>query len=163
LHALRPRYQDPTLGPATVPGGSAYTANLLRPFAGYAGIEQNTTEFWGTYHSIQASVNRRFQRGFSFGAAYTYGVSLKGNTGLNRRLTHAADGTITLRSDEQAYEELNSTLDRRPHFLKFNGVWLSPGIAGNGTFVRELTRDWQLAGVLTATSGPALRRRRQLQ
>src|SRR5207247_1932517 len=78
-----------------------------------------------------------------------------GNTGLNRRLTHAPDGTISLRSDEQAYEDLLSTLDRRPHFLKFNGVWLSPGISGQGTILRELTRDWQLAGVLTATSGPA--------
>ena len=48
-----------------------------------------------------------------------------------------------------------STLDRRPHFLKFNGVWLSPGIAGKGAFLRELTRDWQLSGVLTAASGPA--------
>jgi hypothetical protein len=48
-----------------------------------------------------------------------------------------------------------STLDRRPHFLKFNGVWLSPGIEGHGAVVRELTRDWQLSGVLTAASGSA--------
>src|ERR1039458_5903230 len=30
------------------------------------------TAFYDTYHSIQASVNRRFQGGFSFGASYTY-------------------------------------------------------------------------------------------
>ncbi len=40
-------------------------------------------------------------------------VPLKGNTGQNRRLSHAADGTISFRSDEQAYENLMSTLDRR--------------------------------------------------
>ncbi len=101
------------------------------------------------------SLNRRFQGGFSFGASYTYGISLKGNTGLNRRLTHAPDVTISLRSEEQAYEELMSTLDPRPHFLKFNAVWLSPGLAGSGGFLRQLTKDWQLSGVLTATSGPA--------
>jgi len=29
-----------------------------------------------------------------------------------------------------------------------NGVWNSPGILGKGAFLRELTRDWQLSGVL---------------
>jgi len=146
--------QDPTLGTATYPGQTAYSTNLLRPYRGFAGIEQNMTEFWDTYHSIQLNANRRFQGGFSFGAAYTYGISLKGNTGLIQRYTHAADGTLSLRSDQQAYEGLMSTLDRRPHFLKFNAVWLSPGINGNAV-VKELTKDWQLSGVLTASSGGA--------
>jgi len=146
--------QDPTLAASTIPGATAYTTNLLRPFRGIGAIEQNATTFWDTYHSIQLNVNRRFAAGFSFGAAYTYGISLKGNTGLIQRYTHAADGTISLRSDQKAYEELMSTLDPRPHFLKFNGVWLSPGIASKGAFLRELTRDWQLSGVLTAASGP---------
>ena len=48
-----------------------------------------------------------------------------------------------------------STLDRRPHLLKFNAVWHSPGIAGSGGFLHQLTKDWQLSGVWTATSGPA--------
>ena len=76
--------QDPTLGTSTTPGATAYTTNLLRPFRGFSGIEQNTPEFWDTYHSMQMNVNRRFGGGFSFGANYTYGISLKGNTGLNQ-------------------------------------------------------------------------------
>ena len=52
----------PDAGHGTVPGQTAYTTNLLRPFQGFAGIEQNTTEFYDTYHSIQFSLNRRFQR-----------------------------------------------------------------------------------------------------
>jgi hypothetical protein len=151
--AYLPQNQDPTLGTATYPGQTAYTTNLLRPFRGLASIEQNTPAFWDTYHSIQANVNRRFRGGFSFGANYTYGISLKGNTGLNRRLTHAADGTISFRSDEQAYEDLMSTLDRRPHFLIVNAIWLSPGIAGKGVFLHELTRDWQLSGAWRLASG----------
>jgi hypothetical protein len=150
-----PKNQDPTLGTATYPGQTTYTTNLLRPYLGFATIGENMTAFYDTYHSIQASVNRRFQGGFSFGASYTYGISLKGNTGLSQRYTHAADGTISLRSDEQAYENLMSTLDRRPNFLKFNSVWLSPGISGGGMVLRQLTKDWQLSGVLTASSGGA--------
>ena len=65
---------------AACPGATALTANLLRPYQGLANINQNTTEFWDTYHSLQASLNRRFRNGFSFGANYTYGISYKGNT-----------------------------------------------------------------------------------
>ncbi len=41
-------------------------------------VLQNQTIFWDTYHSLQFNVNRRFARGLSFGANYTYGISLKG-------------------------------------------------------------------------------------
>jgi hypothetical protein len=153
--AYLPENQDPTLGTSTTPGQTAYTSNLLRPFRGFSGIEENQTDFWDTYHSIQWNVNRRFQGGFSFGANYTYGISLKGNTGLNKRFQHAADGTISLRADQAQYEKLNETLDVRPHLLKANGIWNSPGIVSKGAVLRELTRDWQISAVLTAASGAA--------
>jgi hypothetical protein len=43
----------------------------------------------------------------------------------------------------------------RPHLLKANGVWNSPGLASKGAVLRNLTRDWQLSAVLTVGSGPA--------
>ncbi|MCC7174579.1 MAG: carboxypeptidase regulatory-like domain-containing protein [Bryobacterales bacterium] len=153
--AYLPANQDPTLGSSTIPGKTAYATNLLRPYRGIGPIEQNATEFWDTYHSLQFNVNRRFQGGFSFGANYTYGFSLKGNTGLNRRLQHAADGTISLRSDQAAYEKLMENLDVIPHLFKANGIWSSPGIQGKGAVVRELTRDWQISAVATVQSGAA--------
>jgi hypothetical protein len=149
-----PKNQDPTLGAATYPGQTAYTTNLLRPYLGFNTISENMTAFYDTYHSIQTSLNRRFSGGLSFGVTYTYGISLKGNTGLSQRYQHAADGTITLRSDEQQYEDLMSTLDRRPHFLKANVVWLSPGVKGN-VVLNQITKDWQIASVITAASGGA--------
>jgi hypothetical protein len=148
--------QDPTLGTSTVPGATAYTANLLRPYLGYAGIEQNLPVFWDTYHSLQFNLNRRFKNGFLFGAAYTYGISLKGNTGLVQRYQHAADGTISLRSDWAAYQTLMETLDRRPHFFKANAVWSIPGVkADKNVVLHALTSDWQLSGVVTLNSGAA--------
>jgi hypothetical protein len=149
------KYQDPTLGAPAFPGASAYTTNLLRPFVGLSAIGENTTNFYDTYHSIQATVNRRFSHGLSFAAAYTYGISLKGNTGLIKRYVHNADGSLSLRSDQAQYEAQNQNLDRRPHFLKFNTTWESPGVSNRGTVIRQLTKDWQLAGILTASSGTA--------
>lgn len=153
--ALLPKYQDPTLGTPSIPGGSAYTTNLLRPYAGLGVINQNTTSFHDTYHSMQVTLNRRFAHGVSFAAAYTYGISLKGNTGLIYRYTHNPDGTISVRSDQGQYEALNETLDRRPHFLKVNSTWEPAGFKTKGGFVRQLTKDWQLSGILTAASGTA--------
>ena len=80
---------------------------------------------------------------------------MKGNTGIVQRFEHAADGTLSVRSDQDAYEKLMEDLDRRPHMIKGNFIWNSPGISGAGAVVRELTRDWQIGTVLTAGSGAA--------
>jgi Carboxypeptidase regulatory-like domain/TonB-dependent Receptor Plug Domain len=153
--AYQPQYQDPTRGTSAVPGQFAYTANLLRPYRGFAAINQNTTSFWDTYHSIQTSLNRRFRNGFSFGANYTYGISLKGNTGLQQRLQHNPDGSFQLRADQDEFEKLNENLDNRPHTLKANAVWALPKVpAMFGRAVGLVLNDWRLAGVLSAGSGP---------
>jgi hypothetical protein len=151
--AFLPKYQDPTLGPSATPGASAYTSNLLRAFQGLANINEQETRFWDTYHSLQFNVNRRFARGFSFGANYTHGISLKGNTGISQRFQHAADGTISLRSDEAQWEKLNETLDAVPHLFKANAIWNSPGIRNHGGLLLNLTRDWQVSSVATVQSG----------
>ena len=126
------KYQDPTKAPSTVPGATALTTNLLRPYQGLANINQNTTEFWDTYHSLQASLNRRFRNGFSFGANYTYWDFVQGQHRPADPLQHAADGTFSLRDDQAADEKLNETLDRRPHSLKANAVWDLPNVTSHG-------------------------------
>ncbi len=124
--AFLAKNQDPTLaGSSSVPGATAYSENILKPYRGLGNINQNTTDFWDEYHSLQMSLNRRFRNGFSAGVNYTYGISFKGNTGLVKRFDHAPDGTATLRADQADYEELLGTLDRRPHIIKANGVWSS--------------------------------------
>jgi hypothetical protein len=155
--AYLPQYQDPTLGASSTPGASAYSqTNLLRAFRGLGPVEQNTTSFEDTYHSIQTSINRRFRNGFSFGANYTYGISFKGTTGLTWRLQHAADGTFSFRDDQDDYEKLMETLDRRPHYLRANGVWDLPKIpTGAGRVLGAILNDWQIAGVATLGSGTA--------
>ena len=152
--AYLPENQDPTLGTSSVPGATAYTQNLLRPYRGLGNLEQNTTEFHDTYHSIQTSVTRRFRNGFSFGANYTWGISFTGNTGLQQRLQHNRDGSFSVRADQAEYEELNKNLDMRPHFLKANAVWALPRVpSGLGRVAGLILNDWQIAGVLTAGSG----------
>ena len=121
--------QDPTIrGTSTVPGAEAYTSNLLRPYAGYGNINQHTTEFQDTYHSLQTAVNRRFRNGFSFGAQLYLGHLVDRQHRPQKRLQHNADGSFSLRADQAEYEELNKNLDRRPHYLKANAVWDLPNV-----------------------------------
>jgi hypothetical protein len=151
--AYLPQNQDPTLGPSSVPGASAYTSNLLRSFRGLSNVNEQQTRFWDEYHSIQMSVNRRFQNGLAFGTNYTLGLSLKGNTGLFLRLQHAPDGTISIRDDQAAYEKLNENLALQRHVIKSYAVWNLPNApAAVGQVGRSLLNDWQISAVLTAGS-----------
>ena len=151
--AYLPQNQDPTLGTSAVPGAAAYTPNLLRAFRGFSNINEQETKYWDEYHSIQMSLNRRLRNGLAFGTNYTLGLSFKGNTGLQMRLQHAADGTISLRSDQAAYEALNENLALQKHVIKSYAVWDIPNAPSKwGTLATILLSDWQLSGVLTAGS-----------
>jgi hypothetical protein len=155
--AYLPQNQNPTIAAApAVPGANAYTANLLRPYRGLSTIAQQTSTFHDTYHSIQSSFNRRFRGGLAFGVNYTLSLSLTGNTGLQQRLQHAPDGTISVRADQAEYERLNKNLNLQRHILKSNAVWDLPDLhmtGGAGRIAGLVLNDWQISGVLTAGSG----------
>jgi hypothetical protein len=83
-------------------------------------------------------------------------LSFTGNTGLQQRLQHAADGTVSVRDDQAAYEALNNDLPLQPHVVKANAVWDMPdfhGTTGAGRVAALILDDWQLSGILTAGSG----------
>jgi hypothetical protein len=149
------QYQDPTKTASSVPGQNSLTDNLLRPFQGLGVINQNTTDFHDLYHSIQTSFNRRFRNGVQFGANYTLGLYYQGNTGLQRRLVHGADGSISVSPDQGAYEDLNKNLDNRRHILRGNFVWDLPDLKSENTAGRAIgyvINDWQLSGIFTVGS-----------
>jgi hypothetical protein len=158
--AYLPENQDPTKS-STVPGAAALPDVMLRTFQGLNSIGQNTTGFHETYHSIQASLNRRFVNGLSFGLNYTLGLSFTGNTGLPnpvQRYQHTPDGTVTLRADNAQWEDLMKTLDNRRHTIVANAVWDLPDMtadSGGKRVVAAILNDWQLSGVLSAGSAGA--------
>jgi Carboxypeptidase regulatory-like domain/TonB-dependent Receptor Plug Domain len=148
--------QDLTLGPQTVPGAGAYSSNLLRAYRGLGSINQNTTEFQDTYHSIQSNFNRRFRNGFSFGVNYVLSLSFTGNTGLTQRLQHNADGSVSIRADQAQYEDLMSQLNLQRHLVKANWVWNLPKLPSKNSAMKAVgfvVNDWQLSGLFTGGSG----------
>ena len=126
---------------------------MLRAFRGLAAVNEQETRFWDEYHGLQFSLNRRFSNGLGFGTNYNLGLSFKGNTGLQFRLQHAADGTISVRSDQAQYEQLNENLAMQRHIIKSFAVWDIPAAPAKwGSVVKAILSDWQLSGVLTAGS-----------
>ncbi len=91
--AFLPQYQDPTVTPGTL-GSTILPTNSLRAIRGYGNITQQQNRGWRTYHSIQASLNRRFRNGLSFGFNDT--ISLYDHQQSGARLQHNADGSFTV-------------------------------------------------------------------
>ena len=125
--------------PAAEPGSHARrrAARPARPpirptccgrIRGLGQVGFNFPDFHETYHSIQASLNRRFRDGIAFGLAYTLGLAWEGNIGLVQRLDHNADGTYAIRADQAEYEELNKDMGNRRHLLKANFLWDLPDL-----------------------------------
>ncbi|MEO7275129.1 MAG: carboxypeptidase-like regulatory domain-containing protein [Vicinamibacterales bacterium] len=154
--AFLPQNQDRTLAPSNTPGATAYSTDILRPYRGLGQLGFNSPDFHETYHSIQASWNRRFRDGIAFGANYTLGLAWNGNIGLLRRLQHEADGSYSLRPDQAEYEKMNKDMGNRRHLLKANFLWDLPNMSSTGGAMQAiglLVNDWQISGIVTAVSG----------
>lgn len=148
--------QDPTLAASAVPGASALTTDLLRPYRGLAAIQTTWGKNWNGYDSIQMSFNRRFRNGVQATLNYTRSLRTIGNTGAQLRLQHNADGSYQVRDDQDELDALLRNTGNRPHVIRGNFVWELPGISTESAaakVVGAVINDWQLSGVFTGTSG----------
>lgn len=107
------------------------------------------------YHALQVRANRRFARGLSFGAFYTYSKSIDNSTSFGGAGNTVAQNWLNL-----AAERGLSSFDRR-HSFDINWVYTSPigGPASHlntGPLTTKLLKDWTLNGSLTAQSGTPL-------
>jgi hypothetical protein len=152
--AFLAKNQDTTVVPSTTPGQSALSQDLMRSIRGYSSITQNLGYQWRTYHSVQWSLQRRFRNGVSFGFNDTMGLS--DHAAIAPRYQHAADGTISIRSDQAQAQELLGNQNPLAHVIKGNFVWDLPDLKSTETVMRVVglvINDWQLSGVWTAQTG----------
>ena len=128
--------------------------NFYRPFQGYGAINRTLMVAYNDFHSLQASLNRRFSRGVS--ATFNYTLSRnKGTDGNGLRVTRDSDGQVVLRDD---YREANYhiTNNDRTHVVRANFVWDLPDLRNDGTVGKVLAaavNDWQLSGIFSGGSG----------
>ena len=158
--AYLPASQDPTLAASTTPGATVYATNLLRAYKGYGAINQFAAVFYRTMHGLQTSVQRRFTKGFSAGVNWNLTFMDQGNYSadysVTQRIEHKADGTVGLRSDQGAWEQLMKDQGTPTHIFKGNFVWDMPDLRSDSKALKVvgyIVNDWQLSGVWTAQTG----------
>jgi hypothetical protein len=122
-----------------------FTSAYLVPYKGYGQIPY--LEFNGTsnYNSLQASLQRRFSKGLTFGAVYTWSKSL-----------------ATANSDQDTQDPFNALLDYRAagwdrtHVFAANYVYDLPNVTkhfGGPKWLSYVTDNYQLSGITQFMTG----------
>jgi len=153
--AYLPANQDPTYPASTYPGQYVLTNNLIRPYRGYADINEVRQVFYRTSHTLQFSLNRRFSKGFSAGVNWNWVLFDEGNYGTGYRFEHV-NGELRIRADQAEYDELNKNMGTAVHYFKGNFVWDLPDLRGSSSAAKVagyILNDWQLSGIWTAQTG----------
>ena len=126
-------------------GRNSYVNSPLVPYKGFGQIPYLQFDGTSNYNSLQVSLQRRFSKGLTFGAAYTWSKSL-----------------TTAQDDEDKQNPVNALLDYRAagwdrtHVFAANYVYDLPGIAkhfGGPKWLSYLTDNYQLSGVTNFMSG----------
>jgi hypothetical protein len=127
-------------------GVNSLNPNLLRPYAGYGAMRFRSFDSRANYDSLQAALQRRFAKSFTFGVSYT----------LSRAKTDSAGTTDNTHPfDMGGYDYALASFDRT-HYFVANYVWNLPKggkLLGGGALARGLLDNRPLSGVSWIASG----------
>jgi hypothetical protein len=141
--------QDPTLAPNTQPGATALPVDFLRPYQGFGQIQYIEPSASSNYHSLQASVNRRFTRGLLLGINYTWSRAL----GTQSVDLPGVTGFGAPRIDNNNRLANYGPLDfDRPHNFNINFVWELPRVTSSRGWGLAFN-NWQLSGIYRYQTG----------
>jgi hypothetical protein len=135
--------------------GSTLSTDQRRPFQGYSTIQQASSGGNSWYQSLQMSLEKRFSHGFTILANYTFSKSLDNMSILQDAATFGAGGLHVLPAydkDFKQFERGPSDFDRR-HVFVTSYVWQLPQLAKAARLVRGVAGNWQLSGVISASTG----------
>ncbi len=120
--------------------------DFLRPYQGYGDISYRSWDANAAYNSLQASVQRRFSRGFTFGISYTFSKA---------ESTSDADADYTHISDPNGYDYKLAGFDRT-HYVVANYIYNLPKgsrFMGGNPVAKVILDDWTVSGISVISSG----------
>ena len=128
------------MAPGTLQANPGVNPNKLRPWEGLGTIREFSHTGSSSYHSLQISLDRRFQDGLSFGVSYTFSKNI--------------DDVAT------PYDAFNivrslSVMDR-PHLFNYNFIYELPFFKGRNDWIASWLGGWQLSGVTFINSNSPL-------
>jgi hypothetical protein len=134
-------------GNPTVPGtGGTQRVDNTR---GIIRLRANTGS--SIYHSLQTSIEKRFSKGYSFAAHYTWSSFIDDQSEIFNASV-AGEVAVAQDSFNRKIERGRSTYDR-PHRFSVNGIWELPIFREQKGALGNALGGWQLGGFLTFQSG----------
>ncbi len=127
--------------PGTVSGG--VNANYVRPYKGFAAIQEEQSVGTSRYNALQVSWSRRFTNGFSFSAAYTLSQS-NDNSSNYRDIVPNSYFTGNLWGP--------SEFDAR-HMLAITYTYDLPFFRSQSSLIGKLLGGWQINGIAQFQTG----------
>ncbi len=132
----------------------------LRPYPQWTGVPPFLGPPLGVtwYDSLQSKVTKRFSRGFSADAAFTWQKEL--NLGVASDTTYLTPAPNLINDVFNYQQNKQVSAFSRPFMLVVTANYTTPGFAGNGTGMKALSwimRDWTLGTLLRYQSGQVIR------
>jgi hypothetical protein len=128
------------MGPGTRQANPGINPNALRPWEGLGALRQFSHTGSSSYHSLQISLDRRFQDGLGFGVSYTFSKTI--------------DDIATPYDSFNIVRSL-SVMDR-PHLFNYNFIYELPFFRHRGDWVGSWVGGWQITGVTFINSNSPL-------
>jgi hypothetical protein len=132
---------QPTVGAQQAHPGVA--VNALRPYQGYAAIQQEVSDGRSRYNSLQLSFQRTNSRNISFGVAYTLSKSMDDSSNYRDIVPDTYDTSNLYGPSEY---------DAR-HMLVINYVYALPFFREQNTLTSKILGGWRIAGVSQFQTG----------
>lgn len=120
--------------------------NARRPYQGFANIQVYGPFINSTYNALLAKLERRFAKGMSLLASYTYGHSIDGGGNNNDSLDPAPQDARNLKAHKGS-----SNFDIRHRFVA-SGIYQTR-FGKQGGAAGALLRNWQLSGIFSIQTG----------
>jgi hypothetical protein len=126
-----------------LPANPGVNANALRPYPGYAFIQQYATDASFHYNSLQTLLRMNLRGGNMVQLAYTY----------SKAITTATDwNSLPVDSYNPGMDEGLANYDR-PHIFIASYIYELPFWRDGSEWYKKVLGDWRISGVTTAQSG----------
>lgn len=134
------------------PTATPQNVDSRRPFApAFGQILNYESTFFSNYNALQLTANKRFSRGFSFLAAYTFGKTIdNGSFPTGRRAIRV--GTIAQDQNNLAGEKGLSAFHMKHRFVA-SYLWEIPFFRDQKGVLGAILGGWQFNGITTLSTG----------
>ena len=129
------------------PGATAANLNERRIYQPIGGLQLGRSDAWSKYHSLQLTATKRYNRGVTVTAHYTWSKSID--------ITSYA----SVEGNAAGPDPFNFNRNRGlsdfdiPHRFVVSGVWELPRFKDNHAVVRSVVGGWQQNFIFTAAKG----------